>query len=43
MDREISEAIGSENAGHLADLTFQLRNALGGFTPGEGIEEERSS
>lgn len=31
-DREISEAIGSENAEHLAYLTCQLRNALGGFT-----------
>lgn len=34
MDREISEAIGSENAEQLADLTYQLRNALGGFMPG---------
>lgn len=35
MDREIIEAIGPENAEKLAELTFQLRNALGGFTPGE--------
>lgn len=35
MDREISEAIGPQNADKLAGLTQQLRNALGGFMPGE--------
>ncbi len=35
MDREISDAIGPQNAEELAGLTYQLRNALGGFTPGE--------
>lgn len=43
IDREITKAIGSENAEHLADLTFRLRNALGGFMPGEGIEDEHGS
>jgi len=35
IDREISDAIGQENAEKLAGLTLKLRNALGGFTPGE--------
>lgn len=34
MDREISDAIGPDNAKTLAELTRELRNALGGFTPG---------
>ena len=40
MDREISDAIGSANAEHLADLGHQLRNALGGYTPGSAAEED---
>jgi DNA-binding MarR family transcriptional regulator len=34
-DREIEKAIGLKNAKKLTTMTFQLRNALGGFTPGE--------
>ena len=34
VDRDIEEAIGSENAQDLARLTLELRNALGGRTPG---------
>lgn len=40
VDREISKAIGAENAAHLADLTHQLRNALGGSMPGEEAKDE---
>lgn len=35
IDREISDTIGPKNARNLAGLTYQLRNALGGSTPGE--------
>jgi len=35
LDQEIYEAIGSENATQLAKITHELRNAFGGFTPGE--------
>ena len=35
VDQEIYEAIGSENATQLARITHELRNAFGGFTPGE--------
>lgn len=41
MDREIHEAIGAENGTQLSELTHQLRNALGGFTPGERQQEEK--
>jgi DNA-binding MarR family transcriptional regulator len=41
MDREISDAIGSENSEQLADLTYQLRNAIGGFTPGDKKKDEK--
>jgi DNA-binding MarR family transcriptional regulator len=38
-DREIEATIGLENTDELTRLTLQLRNALGGFTPGEsGVE-----
>lgn len=40
-DREILKAIGAENAQHLAALTYQLRNALGGFTPGDETKGEK--
>ena len=40
MDSEISDAIGSKNTKHLAGLTHQLRNALGGFTPGGESKEK---
>jgi DNA-binding MarR family transcriptional regulator len=36
-DREIEATIGLKNTKHLTDLTLKLRNALGGFTPGENI------
>lgn len=42
IDREISEAIGPENAKHLADLTLELRNALGGFTPGGESQDDEA-
>ena len=35
IDREIGEAIGLKNATQLATITRELRNAFGGFTPGE--------
>lgn len=35
IDQEISKAIGPENASQLATITCELRNAFGGFTPGE--------
>ncbi|MGM8872543.1 MarR family winged helix-turn-helix transcriptional regulator [Psychrobacter sp. 2Y5] len=35
MDQEIEAAIGTENAIQLATITHKLRNAFGGFTPGE--------
>ena len=35
MDQEIDTAIGSENAIQLGLITHKLRNAFGGFTPGE--------
>lgn len=35
VDQEIYQAIGPENATQLANITHELRNALGGFTPGE--------
>ena len=34
-DREIEAKIGEIKARQLTDITFQLRNAMGGFTPGE--------
>lgn len=34
IDREIDDLIGAENAEHLGSLTLQLRNVLGGSTPG---------
>jgi DNA-binding MarR family transcriptional regulator len=34
-DREIEKTIGVKNAKQLTALTLELRNALGGFTPGE--------
>jgi DNA-binding MarR family transcriptional regulator len=34
-DREIEATIGLKNTRLLTDLTLELRNALGGFTPGE--------
>lgn len=36
VDQEIEEAIGSDNAKQLAKITLDLRNAFGGFTPGDG-------
>jgi DNA-binding MarR family transcriptional regulator len=33
-DLEIERTIGLKNTRQLTDLTFELRNALGGFTPG---------
>lgn len=36
VDQEIEEAIGSDNAQQLAKITLDLRNAFGGFTPGDG-------
>jgi DNA-binding MarR family transcriptional regulator len=35
IDREIGEGLGIEGAERLHSLAFQLRNALGGFTPGD--------
>ena len=43
MDREISDAIGSGNAEQLAEFTYQLRNNLGGFTPGGNREEDEAT
>lgn len=40
-DREIEAAIGPNNAHQLTELTLQLRNALGGFTPGENVETDK--
>ncbi len=34
IDREICIILGVDNADHLGSLTYQLRNALGGSTPG---------
>jgi DNA-binding MarR family transcriptional regulator len=34
-DREIEKTIGLKDAKELTEITLQLRNALGGFTPGE--------
>jgi DNA-binding MarR family transcriptional regulator len=34
-DREIEATIGLKKAQQLTDITLQLRDALGGFTPGE--------
>lgn len=42
-DREIERAVGLKNTKLLTDLTFQLRNALGGFTPGEKSSGGKSS
>lgn len=39
VDEEIASAIGAENAEHLAELTYLLRNALGGCAPGQGAEK----
>jgi DNA-binding MarR family transcriptional regulator len=39
-DREIAASIGAKNTKQLTDLTLQLRNALGGFTPGETIAKK---
>lgn len=41
IDREISEAIGSENSEQLTELSYQLRNALGGFTPGDENKDDK--
>ncbi len=35
VDREMCAVIGVENADHLATFAGQIRNAFGGFTPGE--------
>ncbi len=40
MDREIAKSIGSANAEHLARLTCELRNGLGGFTPGRAAKKD---
>lgn len=43
VDREIGEAIGPENATQLVTITRELRNAFGGFTPGESkLNSEKS-
>ena len=43
IDREIDNLIGAENAEHLGSLTYQLRNALGGSTPGgETLDKDAS-
>jgi len=39
IDQEISDVIGTTNAMQLTNLTQQLRNALGGFSPGSPAEE----
>ncbi|MGL4489155.1 MAG: MarR family winged helix-turn-helix transcriptional regulator [Rhizobiaceae bacterium] len=33
-DREIEQIVGESNARQLTELTYNLRNGLGGFTPG---------
>jgi DNA-binding MarR family transcriptional regulator len=38
-DREIEKLIGAKHAKQLTEITFELRNALGGFTPGESKGE----
>ncbi len=43
VDREIREAIGSENARRLGSLALQLRNALGGKTPGSETAKAKAS
>lgn len=40
IDQEISGVIGAENAAILATLTFELRNAFGGSTPGPPTHKE---
>jgi DNA-binding MarR family transcriptional regulator len=39
-DREIEATIGSQKTQELTGLTLQLRNALGGFTPGDERERQ---
>jgi DNA-binding MarR family transcriptional regulator len=40
-DREIELTLGQKNTEHLTKMTQKLRNALGGFTPGESIKAKR--
>jgi DNA-binding MarR family transcriptional regulator len=40
-DREIEGKIGLANAKNLTELTFELRNVLGGFTPGGAPEPNK--
>lgn len=35
VDREIGAAVGAENAVQLTRITYELRQAFGGFTPGK--------
>jgi DNA-binding MarR family transcriptional regulator len=37
-DRDIENRVGLKNAKDLTELTLQLRNDLGGFTPGDKLE-----
>jgi DNA-binding MarR family transcriptional regulator len=39
-DREIEKVLGIQNAKQLTEITLRLRDALGGFTPGEKADAE---
>lgn len=41
VDREIAQRLGAKKAERLAELSLELRNALGGFTPGKRARTDR--